>query len=102
MANRLRNYGGQEHFLNSKENTWRILGEMVDSADLPRIYCACGTEDRLYDWFREFRTYAQEIGADIAFEEIEGYGHEWRFWDLAIQKALQFFGFEEQASGNSF
>ena len=95
MANRLRNYGGQENFLNSKENTWRILGEMVDSADLPRIYCACGTDDNLYDWFCEFRSYAQEIGADITFEEIEGYGHEWRFWDLTIQKALTFFGLEK-------
>ncbi len=102
MVNRLRNHGGKENFLDSKENIWRMLGEMVDRADLPRIYCACGTEDDLYTWFREFRSYAQEIGADITFEEIEGYGHEWRFWDLTIQKALKFFGFEGEASGDSF
>ncbi|MBN1401892.1 MAG: hypothetical protein JXA74_13710 [Anaerolineae bacterium] len=102
LANRLRNYGGPEAFLNSNENTWRMLGEMVHRVDLPRIYCACGTQDHLYDWYREFKAYAQEIGADITFEEIEGYGHEWRFWDLTIQKALAFFGLEKADSDHPF
>jgi len=87
LTNRLRNYGEAEDFLNSNENTWRMLGEMVGKVDLPRIYCACGTKDFGYERFREFQAYAQELGADITFEEIEGFAHEWRFWDLTIQKA---------------
>jgi putative tributyrin esterase len=102
MANRLRNYCGKEAFLDSNENTWRLLGEKVGEVDLPRIYCACGTEDRGYERYLEFKAYAQEIGADITFEEIEGYGHEWRFWDLTIQKALKFFGLDKQASDALF
>ena len=31
MTNRLRNYGGKEQFLDSNENTWRLLGEMVNT-----------------------------------------------------------------------
>jgi putative tributyrin esterase len=102
LANRLQNYGGVANFLNSNENTWRMLGEMVHRVDLPRIYCACGTKDFLYDWYREFKTYVQEIGANITFEEIEGYTHEWRFWDLTIQKALAFFGLSKEVAGNPF
>ncbi|MHB1318100.1 MAG: alpha/beta hydrolase [Anaerolineae bacterium] len=102
LANRLRNYGGNERFLDSNENTWRMLGEMVNRVDLPRIYCACGTKDFGYDRFLEFKAYAQGLGADITFEEIEGYAHEWRFWDLTIQKTLKFFGLDKRASDNLF
>ena len=102
LQNRLRNVGGAEALLASNENSWRMLGEMVGKVDLPRLYCTCGTQDFLYSWFTEFRTYAQEIGAEITFDEYEGYGHEWRFWDMTIQKALTFFGLDQQDSGNPF
>jgi len=102
LANRVANHGGVENFLDSTENTWRMLGEMVHRTDLPRIYCACGTKDFLYEWYSEFKAYALKIGADITFEEIEGYGHEWRFWDLTIQKALAFFGLSDEDAGNPF
>ena len=103
LANRLANYGGAENFLHSNENTWRLLGERVrQGADLPRLYCACGSNDFLYEWYREFKAYALEIGAPITFEEIEGYAHEWRFWDLTIQKALAFFGLGPQKAGDAF
>lgn len=102
LANRLRNFGGEAKFLASTENTWRMLGEMVGRVDLPRMYCACGTNDFLFDWYREFKAYAGEIGAEITFEEIEGYTHEWRFWDITIQKALTFFGLDAPVSGNPF
>ena len=39
-----------------------------------------------------FKRYAAQIGLEATFEEVEGYGHEWRFWDRAIERALDFFG----------
>ena len=33
---------------------------------------------------------------------LPGYGHEWRFWDLAIQHALTFFGLDADEGGNPF
>jgi hypothetical protein len=30
----------------------------------------------------------KELGADVTWDEIEGYGHEWRFWDIEVEKFL--------------
>ena len=101
--NRIANMGGVEGFLASGENSWKILGDMVKAgADLPRLYFACGTKDFGYDNFRAFRAYTEELGLEVVFEEIEGYTHEWRFWDLTIQHALDFFGLGADVAGNPF
>ena len=43
------------------------------------------------------------MGLKATFEEFDGFTHEWRFWDLTIQKALTFFGLDpEEALGNPF
>ncbi len=97
------NAGGFDAYVNSYENTWDKLGELAGKGVLPRLYFACGKNDFLYESFAEFRKYAEKIGLDATFEEIEGYTHEWRFWDLTIQHALTFFGLdEERAVGNPF
>ena len=102
--NSIANFGGVDGFLASRENSWQTVGDLVKAgADLPRFYFAYGTNDFLYDMIAEFRVYAEEIGLGATFEEIEGYGHEWRFWDLTIQKALDFFGLgSETVAGNPF
>jgi putative tributyrin esterase len=87
----IRNAGGLEAFINSYENVWDKLAELCDKNVLPRLYFACGTKDFLYDSYLEFKSYAKDIGLKADFEEIEGYGHEWRFWDLTIQHAIKFF-----------
>lgn len=96
------NAGGLEAYKNGYENSWRILGELADTGKLPRLYFACGKNDFLYDSFVEFKEYAKEINLDATFEEIEGYTHEWRFWDLTIQHALDFFGLGGKDAGNPF
>ena len=86
------NRGGLEAYLASYENTWRVLDEAVaKGVDLPKLYFACGKADHLYNGFLHFKAHAGEIGLKAAFEEIDGYRHEWRFWDLAIEKALDYF-----------
>ena len=97
------NRGGLEAYLNSYENTWGILDEHVKKGtDLPRLYFACGQNDFLYSAFVHFKEHAQSIGLNAEFDEIPGYTHEWRFWDLTIQKALSFFGLGEEKAGNPF
>ena len=96
------NRGGLEAYLASYENTWRVLDEKAHTGELPKLYFAIGTNDFLYDAFKHFRAHAEEIGLDATFEEIPGYKHEWRFWDLTIQKALTFFGLDQTDAGNPF
>ncbi len=96
------NRGGMEAFLASYENTWRIAEEKAHTGELPRLYFAIGKNDMLYASYQHFKKHAQEIGLDATFEEIDGFKHEWRFWDLAIQKALDFFGLDQMDAGNPF
>ncbi|MDD3244310.1 MAG: hypothetical protein PHD32_11400, partial [Eubacteriales bacterium] len=84
-------------------NTWRILKERKEAGALPpKMYFAIGKNDFLYDLFSRFRTFAQEIDLGVTFEEFEGYKHEWRFWDMTIQRALEFFGITGNDAGNPF
>lgn len=97
------NRGGYEAYQASYENTWRILDEAVEKGvKLPKLYFACGTDDHLWKVYNYFKKHAETIGLDATFEEIAGYKHEWRFWDLTIQKALRFFGLNEMDKGNAF
>lgn len=88
----VRNYGSIEAYKASYEYTWRIFQEKAHTGELPRLYFSIGTEDALYPAYCHFKSVATEIGLEATFEEVPGYCHEWRFWDLAIQKALAFFG----------
>ncbi len=61
-----------------------------------------GKDDFLYENFQEFRQYARALQLDAVIEDFDGYAHEWRFWDMAIQRALAFFGFAARDGGNPF
>ncbi len=55
---------------------------------LPRAYLACGTDDVLcYPMNENLRTWLSDAGIPYTYEEGPG-GHEWDFWDLYIQRAL--------------
>lgn len=90
--NQAANAGGVKAFLEGTHNTWRLCKERANDPELPRLYFTCGTaDDLIYDSYKAFEAYAKEIGLPATFEETERYGHEWRFWDLSLQKALAFF-----------
>ena len=98
----LRNAGGLDAFLSSYENLWAILDRKAATGELPRLMFACGTADALYPEFEKFRKHAQDIGLQAEWFTLDGYRHEWRFWDLAIQKALSFFGLDDCHGGNPY
>lgn len=104
MLNGMNAFATVQEFLDSYENVWNVLTDKVKNGeDLPKIYAACGTEDFLYETFVKFRKHCEAIGAPVVFEEIKGYAHEWRFWDLTIQKAITFFGLDKpKDAGNPF
>ncbi len=91
MQNSIRNAGGYEAYVASDSNTWETLGKGSGKSALPRFYLTCGTEDFLYADYLEFKEYAQKLNLNAVFEEFEGYCHEWRFWDMTIQRAMDFF-----------
>lgn len=84
-----------EAFASSYENIWDRLEDLKNSPVCPDIYGACGTDDNLaYECFREYRKRVEDLGLKSRFETIDGYGHEWRFVDIFIERALDYFGLE--------
>jgi S-formylglutathione hydrolase FrmB len=102
MRTTLQNAGGLEAFLNSNENVWAIIDKLANTGTLPRLMFACGQQDELlYEYYKIFQQHAQEIGLEAHWFDLPNYRHEWRFWDLAIQEALDFFGLDERG-GNPY
>lgn len=63
--------------------------EVLDtsSVDIP-IYMSCGDQDFLYDTNLEFLDSLKEKGVDVTWVSEPNYEHEWRFWDLCIERFL--------------
>lgn len=39
---------------------------------------ACGEEDFIYESNVQMRDLLRSLGADVTWESLQGYGHEWR------------------------
>jgi putative tributyrin esterase len=103
QINSISKYPTVGDYLDSVENTWDMLAKLAPTGKLPKMYVACGTDDFAYKGFLKFKDYAKELGLEAEFEEMEGYKHEWRFWDITIQHAIKFFGLgRDENAGNPF
>ncbi|MFC4098873.1 alpha/beta hydrolase [Paenibacillus xanthanilyticus] len=75
-------YDGSEHDL-----AYVLEGRIGEGARLPKFYQACGTADFNLELNRDFhRQFAGR--ADLTYVETPDAGHEWRYWDNAIQQVL--------------
>ena len=68
----------------------KALAEKLASsgAKFPKVYMACGAKDTLYDENKKFRDKLISLGANVTWDEMPEYGHEWRFWNLEIERFL--------------
>jgi len=60
----------------------------AEGKTFPKCYLACGKKDFLYESNVKFRDRLIELGCDVTWDETEEYGHEWRFWNLEIERFL--------------
>lgn len=90
--NEIENAGGREAYDNSICNPAYSVREYAKGKQDMKVYFACGTKDFLMPMQNEFIQIAEETGLKAKIETIEGYGHEWRFWDLTVERALDYFG----------
>jgi Predicted esterase len=80
---------GKEEMLNPKYDPSTIAKKQNDAGKkLPPIYLACGNEDFLYDSNVAFKDEILAMGQKLDWDMMEGYGHEWRFWDIQVEKYL--------------
>ncbi len=54
----------------------------------PDVYLTCGKDDFLFENNRNYSLYLTGIGVSHTWVEVPGYGHEWRFWNLAVEQFL--------------
>ena len=79
-------------------DVFALLEKAAKLEDRPRLCSFCGTEDFLLETNRRFDARATELGYDHLYVEWEG-DHEWRFWQVAIQRALQYLlGFDPETT----
>ncbi|RXZ80614.1 esterase family protein [Paenibacillaceae bacterium] len=57
-------------------------------AEQSKLFQCCGTEDFLYEDNTNFRDLCIQSGLDLTYEEEPG-NHNWDYWDLKIQRVLQ-------------
>ena len=61
----------------------------AEGRKFPKVYMATGQDDFLYEADKEFKDKLIELGADVTWDEKPGYGHEWRWWDMQIEKFIE-------------
>jgi putative tributyrin esterase len=81
-------FGSIEEYERSENDlAWVLERHLATGTELPRFYQACGTEDHNYEMNAAFhRQFNGRL--DLTYEEAEGCGHDWSFWDAYIQRAL--------------
>lgn len=59
-----------------------------EGTKLPDIYTAMGDQDFGIRRYQAFLKEMDRLGIKYTYEIVPGYGHEWAFWDLEIQRFL--------------
>lgn len=65
-----------------------VEGISSEGKKFPRAYIACGQKDFLYEANKAFRDKLISYGVDVTWDEHPDYGHEWRFWDMEVEKFM--------------
>ena len=70
-------------------DTIKLLHKDAESGvKMPKFYIACGKQDFLYEKDQAFAEEAKALGCDVTTDYVDGYGHEWRFWDVELPEFL--------------
>ena len=81
-----------------QEDLFQLLRDWANDPGRPGLLQICGTEDFLYADNLRFRDAARAAGYGHTYLEWAG-EHAWPFWDVAIQRAFQYFcGMDLQTS----
>lgn len=87
--------GGEEEFIDSYQNTVKALIDKVENGvELPKLFIGAGEEDKMImKDLPKTKELIEKLGIEnVMYYTCPGLAHEWRFWDLAIEKALDYFG----------
>jgi S-formylglutathione hydrolase FrmB len=92
----LKNIGDFEGSVNDYDALADNLAKTGDPR--PTVYMACGEQDFLISANLTYRDRLLSLGYDVTWESWPG-GHDWKFWDEAIEKALNWLPLGEAVQG---
>lgn len=81
---------GENKKIDNKCDLLKLVEEVAKNNKKPKLIQICGIDDFLYEDNLKFKEIAKNSGYGHTYMEWSG-DHEWPFWDVAIQKVLQFF-----------
>jgi len=76
--------------LPAEDDIFALAEKEAKDPNRPKFFQCIGTEDFLYAQNQRFRAKMKEVGYDELYMDWPGV-HCWLFWDVAIQRAMQFF-----------
>ena len=57
--------------------------------NLPELYMCCGKDDYLHQDNVVYRELLKSLNINFIYEEDDGYDHSWKYWDIKIQRVLE-------------
>ena len=93
MSVRVRLFGRED--IKDSPYSIRYLAEEVsrNCPEKPRVYHACGSKDPWLDLNLLVKKTFEELNDpkyDYRYDQVEGLGHEWGFWDLELRRFLDY------------
>ncbi len=86
---------GQDNIKGTKYSIRKLAEDLSKKAcEKPKIYHACGSLDPWLDLnllVKETFEKLEDPSFEYLYDQMDGYGHEWRFWDMEIRKFLDIF-----------
>ena len=95
MNPRIRMFG-QEDIHNTEYSMKYLAGKVAkEDGPKPRIYHACGSLDPWLDLNLLVKDYMEGLDCPefaYTYHQVEGLGHEWKFWDEEVRNFLVYLG----------
>ncbi len=85
-------FGGEDDFEKSKSDLMHMAEVNKDSKDIPRLYMCCGKNDFLFHMNVKYHEHLNKLDIPVTYEEDEGFEHTWDYWDMKIQKVIEWMG----------
>ena len=81
---------GEEMIIPKEDDLFKLSEMKVNLKEqLPKILMLCGTADFMYQDNLKLKAHLEKLPIDYTYEETEGEGHNWGYWDNAIKRVLE-------------
>lgn len=85
-------FGSEEEFEGSRNDLIHMAQINKENKDMPKLYMCCGKQDFLYPMNITYHNHLTELGIPVTYEEDDGFEHTWDYWDIKIQKVIEWMG----------